>query len=434
MANTYKALSTVTVGAGGAVSISFTNIPQTYTDLVLVTSLRSATSGVASSTFFNINSMGGLGYGVTGLQGSGSSITTGTTTYAVAGQINGGATTANTFSNVSYYFPNYTNNTINKTFITDSVLENNSAASAANAIDWQTSTVNTTDPITSITISDGSSGLNLVQHSTATLYGIFNADVSSAPSTPTIGTATDAGTSGQVSVAFTPVSNAASYAVTSNPGSLVATGSLSPVTVSGLTNGTSYTFTCVSSNPFGSSAASAASNSATPTAGYSSIATVSYPSGTGGDVVFTNIPSIYRTLQIRMFSRHTRVDNSSTWFMTFNEDGSTTYSYQGAEQTGSGSISGVNELNQTRIQGPTSAANTGASRFGSAVINIFDANQTNKFKSISYQSGFSNNNNGGARLWTAVGTWRSTSAINTIRIAPNSGFAQFSHIALYGIG
>ena len=168
-------------------------------------------------------------------------------------------------------------------------------------------------------------------------------------------------------------------------------------------------------------------------AGFSSISTVYYPSGTGSDALFTNIPSAYRTLQIRMFSRHTRVDNSSTWFMTFNEESGTAYSYQGAEQLGGGTISGVNEINQPRIQGPTSSTNTGASRFGSAVINIFDANQTNKFKTISYQSGFSNANNGGARLWTANATWRNTAAISTIRIAPNTGFAQYSHIALYGI-
>jgi hypothetical protein len=168
-------------------------------------------------------------------------------------------------------------------------------------------------------------------------------------------------------------------------------------------------------------------------AGYNSIATVSYPSGTGSDAVFSNIPSAYRTLQIRMFSRHTRVDNNSTWFLNFNEELGTAYSYTGAQQLGDGSITGVNEINQPRIQGPTSAASTGASRFGSAVINIFDANQTNKFKTISYQSGFSNSQNGGQRLWTTHATWRSTSAITTIRMAPNTGFAQYSHIALYGI-
>lgn len=169
-------------------------------------------------------------------------------------------------------------------------------------------------------------------------------------------------------------------------------------------------------------------------AGYNSIATTYYSSGTGGDVVFSNIPSAYRHLQIRMFVRDTRADNNSTWFMSFNNDSAgTSYSYQGAEQLGNGTIGSVDTINTSRIQGPLPASNTGASRFGAAVINIFDANQTNKFKSVSYQSGFSNNNNGGQRLWTAFATWRNTNAITNIRIAPNTGFAQYSHIALYGI-
>ena len=38
MPNTFKKISTVTVGSSGAASISFTNIPQTFTDLKIVMS------------------------------------------------------------------------------------------------------------------------------------------------------------------------------------------------------------------------------------------------------------------------------------------------------------------------------------------------------------------------------------------------------------
>jgi hypothetical protein len=37
----YNLIATTTVGSGGAASIDFTGIPQTYTDLFLVSSLRS---------------------------------------------------------------------------------------------------------------------------------------------------------------------------------------------------------------------------------------------------------------------------------------------------------------------------------------------------------------------------------------------------------
>nr|WP_238482245.1 fibronectin type III domain-containing protein [Geobacter sp. AOG1] len=56
------------------------------------------------------------------------------------------------------------------------------------------------------------------------------------------------------------------YTVTSNPGGLSATGAASPITVTGLTNGTPYTFTVTATNVAGTSAPSAASNSVTPVA------------------------------------------------------------------------------------------------------------------------------------------------------------------------
>jgi hypothetical protein len=70
-------------------------------------------------------------------------------------------------------------------------------------------------------------------------------------------------------VAFSaPTSNGGSaitgYIVTSNPGGITATGTISPITVTGLTNGTAYTFTVQAINGVGTSAASAASNSVIP--------------------------------------------------------------------------------------------------------------------------------------------------------------------------
>lgn len=90
------------------------------------------------------------------------------------------------------------------------------------------------------------------------------------PDAPTIGTAT-AGNA-QASVTFTaPASNGGSlitgYTVTSSPGGFTGTGVSSPITVTGLTNGTAYTFTVRATNTQGSGPASSASNSITPLAG-----------------------------------------------------------------------------------------------------------------------------------------------------------------------
>lgn len=54
------------------------------------------------------------------------------------------------------------------------------------------------------------------------------------------------------------------YTVTSIPGGILATGTDSPITITGLTNGTEYTFTVTARNAAGNSAASSASNRITP--------------------------------------------------------------------------------------------------------------------------------------------------------------------------
>ncbi|CAB4164509.1 Fibronectin type III [uncultured Caudovirales phage] len=93
------------------------------------------------------------------------------------------------------------------------------------------------------------------------------------PQQPTITSATNVGTgrafnNGAVDVAFTLPANspaATGFTVTSNPGSLTATGATSPLQVTGLLSDTSYTFTVVATNASGNSIASAASSSVTVT-------------------------------------------------------------------------------------------------------------------------------------------------------------------------
>jgi hypothetical protein len=127
---------------------------------------------------------------------------------------------------------------------------------------------NTTGTVTGLT--NGSSydfrvsAVNAIGQGSAS--GTATAIPATVPGAPTIGTATAGNT--QASVTFTPPSNGGSaitsYTVTSSPGSFTGTGGSSPIIVTGLTNGTAYTFTVTATNAVGTGSASAVSNSVTP--------------------------------------------------------------------------------------------------------------------------------------------------------------------------
>jgi hypothetical protein len=87
----------------------------------------------------------------------------------------------------------------------------------------------------------------------------------SVPQAPTIGTATGGNASATVAYTANATGGAAvsTFTATSTPSSITGTGA-SPITVSGLSNGTAYTFKVKATNASGVSLESAASNSVTP--------------------------------------------------------------------------------------------------------------------------------------------------------------------------
>lgn len=170
MPNTFTKISSVTVGSGGASSIDFTSIPQTYTDLKIIASLR-LSSGGDGNLFFKFNnstasvSWKGL-YGDGSAAGSNSSTSTG----LLGGIITGATNTASVFGSAEIYIPNYTSSS-NKSASANSVSENNATSAYifnANSL-WSN-----TSAITRVTLYEGAN-VSFAQNSTATLYGILKA-------------------------------------------------------------------------------------------------------------------------------------------------------------------------------------------------------------------------------------------------------------------
>ena len=169
MPNTYVALATQT-GNGSATSITFSSIPATYTDLVLVANIFTT---VNANETLRVNGDTGNNYSTTSLYG------TGTSALSSRGSNNNAMTfqsevfSTSTVSALTVFnFMNYANTTTYKTVISRSSQANRAAETQVNL--WRS-----TAAINSITIA----GATFTSDATFTLYGIANADQGAAKAT-----------------------------------------------------------------------------------------------------------------------------------------------------------------------------------------------------------------------------------------------------------
>lgn len=165
MPTTYTLISSITVGAGGASELKFTSIPATFTDLVVLYSLRTAYAANWQQVpvYFNNDSANSSGRN---LYGTGSGVASDTGVWPQLAAVSANAT-ASTFSNGTIYIPNYTSSSNFKSFSVDVVTENNATAAGTNFFAglWSsTAAINT--------VQLWGAGQTFVQYSTAYLYGI----------------------------------------------------------------------------------------------------------------------------------------------------------------------------------------------------------------------------------------------------------------------
>jgi hypothetical protein len=163
--STYTPIATTTLGSATA-TYTFSSIPSTYTDLILIAgNLNAASAGNAFK--MQVNSDTGTNYSNTYLTGNGSAASSGR---------NSSADTLRFFDNpniigpavVTAHFMNYSNTTTYKTVIARSSAAGYSANAEVNL--WRS-----TAAINSIKIFFATSGNDMQTGTTFTLYGIASA-------------------------------------------------------------------------------------------------------------------------------------------------------------------------------------------------------------------------------------------------------------------
>lgn len=164
---------------------------------------------------------------------------------------------------------------------------------------------------------------------------------------------------------------------------------------------------------------------------FESIATTTVGAGGQSTITFSSIPSTYKHLQVRLLGRATGSYDYTSVYMRFNSDSGTNYAYHQLYADGSG-VGASSQINQTYVVGQNlSGALASTNVFGTMIFDILDYIDTNKFKTIKVLGGVDRNGSGYSDFNS--GHWRSTSVVSNITLTTDGNFAQYSHIALYGI-
>lgn len=177
MALTYTPIASTTLSST-ATSITFNNINQSYTDLIVKFNVRYNAYGSTTAYFlYNGESTSNTTNNYQYLQGNASAASS-SRSANTAQLVNRGITpntyTASTFSVSEWYIPNYSQSTYYKSATITNTVSNNSTATDESYVLFEASLRRSTAAITSIEI-QAISGNPFAVGSTAYLYGITRA-------------------------------------------------------------------------------------------------------------------------------------------------------------------------------------------------------------------------------------------------------------------
>lgn len=149
-------------------------------------------------------------------------------------------------------------------------------------------------------------------------------------------------------------------------------------------------------------------------------------SGSQSSITFTNIPQTYTDLVLVSGFNGVSSNNFSTRVGNGSIDTGANYSYTRLWGTGSGGGSASRNANESFLTANITVGSSGSN----SIIQIMDYANTTTFKTALHRF-----NDAGAIVFAIVGLWRSTSAINQLRVySTNSvNFASGSTFKLYGI-
>ena len=160
------------------------------------------------------------------------------------------------------------------------------------------------------------------------------------------------------------------------------------------------------------------------------IAMVNVGSAGSSFIEFTSIPSTYKHLQIRLFVRPTSSSNGPV-FMQLNSDTGSNYTRHSLRGDSSTVYTSGSTSQTSMYFNGFNVYSAGSDYPTTAIIDILDYANTNKYKTVRTLAGLNNNTSGEVGLYS--GSWLNTNAINSIKLFDNVNYGQYTQAALYGI-